>query len=119
MTHDSPTHRKTAIIEPVESQRPMPLREICREHAGEWLLVKILDTSAPDADGLCILLARASDRVSLYNASRKMRKQDAEAVLEVLHGGTKWGREAAEALRDNIERLKNRGDWLSVNPWWG
>lgn len=97
----------------------MPLREICREHADEWLLVKILDTSAPDADGLCVLLARGRERNSLYNASRKVRKHDPEAPLQVVHGAQKWGREAAEALRDNIERLKNRGDWLSVNPWWG
>lgn len=119
MTDDRPAHRKTATFEPTESQQPMPLREICREHENEWLLVKILDTAASSGDGPCILLARGPDRNSLYKASRRVRENDREAVLEVLHGGTKWGREAAKALRDSIEQLKNRGEWVSVNPWWG
>jgi hypothetical protein len=78
--------------------------------------VKVLDT-ASDEHGLSVLLARSSDRPSLYKASRQVREDDPEAVLEVLHGSTKWGPEAGEALRQNIERLKNGGDWVSVNSW--
>jgi len=104
-------------MEPSDSQRPMPLREICREHHDEWLLVKILDTAAPSGDGLCVLLARAPDRNTLYKASRKARKQHPDAPMEVLHGATKFG--DGEALRTAIERLKRQDEWISVNPWWG
>lgn len=39
---------------------PRPIREICDEHEGEWLLIKILDASAPMGDAPGLLLARTA-----------------------------------------------------------
>lgn len=114
-----PKHRISAVMEPAESQRPMPLQEVCREHEDEWLLVKVLDPRDRSGEGLCVLLAHGPNRNGIFRARNRIVTQEPRAMLEVLHGATKWGHEASEALRRNIERLKSQGRWISVNPWFG
>ena len=77
--------------------------------------MKVLEPAAPSRDGLCVLLAHGPDRSAIFRAIRKVRKQQPEAMLEILHGATKFG--DGEALGKAIERLKSEGGWVSVSTY--
>lgn len=97
------------------SDEPVPLREICERHEGEWLLVKILDAAASAGDEPSVLLAHALDRAAMFKVERKVRKQDPGALLTIVGGGTKFG--GGEALRASLARTAAEKDWVSVNSW--
>ncbi len=115
MSLGSRTRRSSDSPDLVAAGAAEPLRQICRKHPYEWLLVKILDPSAPAGDGLCLLLAHGHDWRSVYKASRQVRKGDCEAALEILHGGTTFGDGAA--LCNAISRISATDEWISVNRW--
>ena len=85
----------------------LPVREICDLHQGEWLLIKILDADAPAGDARGQLLAHGPDRVAMFKAARKARKQDPTALLTIVGGGTKFGDGAA--LRESLARIAAEG----------
>lgn len=37
---------------------PLPITELCHRHEGDWLLIKILDSSLPMGDAPGLVLAR-------------------------------------------------------------
>lgn len=97
------------------ADQPRPIREICDEHEGEWLLIKILDASAPMGDAPGLLLAHSSEYGAMFKAERKIRKLDSTSELTIVGGGTKFGDGAA--LRRALARIAAEEDWVSVNNW--
>lgn len=100
---------------PSKAQAVRPIREICNQHEGEWLLIKILDTRVRLSDAPGQVLARGPDRAAMFKADRKARKREPAAVLAILKGGTKFG--DGDALRRSLARIATEEEWASVNSW--
>lgn len=86
----------------VASDQPVRLRDLCAQYEQDWLLVKILDTTAPPGDEPCILLARG-DRAAMFKAAKKALKQLPKAPVAIVGGGTKFG--TLDPLRQAIARI--------------
>src|SRR5437867_2544096 len=92
------------------------LRELCERYTDDWLLVEILDVTAPAGDEPCVLLAHGPSRAAMFKAERKARIRDPRACLAIEGGATKFG--TLEPLRQAIARIASGEDeWVSVNSW--
>ena len=98
-----------------QSNQPTSIRQLSDQYDGEWLLIKVLDTTVPAGDALGQLLARSPDWNDVFRADRKVRKRDPSALLWILQGGTKFG--DGEALRRSLIRIAAAEEWTSVNNW--
>jgi hypothetical protein len=98
-----------------QSGEPVPVRQLSDQFDGEWLLIKVLDTSAPAGDALGELLAHSPEWSEVFRANRKIRKREPTAPLWILQGGTKFG--DGDALRRSLARVAAEEEWTSVNSW--
>jgi hypothetical protein len=95
--------------------RGTPIREICDQYEGEWLLIRILDASRPLGDSPGQLLAHGPEWGVVFKADRRARKEAPTAVLTIIKGGTKFG--DGDALRRPLSRIAAEEEWVSVNNW--
>lgn len=114
--HANPSSRRVTFMTHslAGSDQPVPLRDLCEQHEGEWLLVKILDPAAPAGDAPSLLLAHGPSQAAMFKAERKVRKEDPRACLSIVGGGMKFD---GESLRKGLARIAAEEEWVSVSPW--
>lgn len=97
-------------------QEVLPIREISDRHEGEWVLIKILDSTLPMGEAPAVVLAHGPDRKVMFKEERKARKREPTALLTVLPGGEIFG--DGEALRQALAHPATLGEeFVSVNNW--
>ena len=90
------------------------LQEVLDRHKGEWVLIKILDPSAPRGEAPSVGLAHGPDRKRMSTALFKAWDREPNALLGVMLGGGKFG--DGEALRQGLARAAGE-EFISVNNW--
>ena len=93
----------------------LTIQEIADRHEGEWVLIRILDSSGPMGDAPGIVLAHGPDRNRMSKDLFKARKREPNANLSVMLGGGKFG--DGDALRRALARIAAEEEFVSVNNW--
>ena len=71
------------------AEEVLPIREIDDRYPGEWVLIKILDSSGPLGDAPGVMLAHGPSRKKMSRELQKTWKREPDALLTPGRGS--WG----------------------------